>query len=142
MATSTPQQIGEQKEIILLWIMMTASSDYDPTAFESADDIVDGISQEMRTALGNGSDWNWPYLTRPNALQFAGQAFPNTAEEDTENGDNSISIDQEFEDVIGAFQNARSTQTGDGAPWPPDDGKSHPTVAEVAANLGLISVEN
>ena len=128
---------------MLLWIMMTASSKFDPTGLNSAADIVDGISREMQ-AVSKG--WNWPNLTRANALQFALHAFPDSAENDAENDVESDveeaagTISDEFSDIIDAFQNGNSAATGGGAPWPPDG--THPGVAEVAANLGLTKAAN
>ena len=136
----TSKQAAAQKELMLLWVIMTASPKYDPTGLNSAADIVDGISQEMQAASKSTSSWNWPNLTRDNALQFAGQAFPVAAKKRSKNATGASS--GEFSDVIGAFQSARSAVTGSGAPWPPADGKTHPAVAEVATNLGLISAGN
>jgi hypothetical protein len=135
----TSQQSAAQKEVMLLWIMMTASSKYDPTGLSSAADIVDGISQEMQP-LSKG--WNWPNLTRGNALQFALRAFPDVAanQEEEEGEESTGTISDEFSDIIDAFQSGNSAASGGGAPWPPDG--THPGVAEVAANLGLINTAN
>jgi hypothetical protein len=98
---------------------------------------VDGISQEIQAASHSTATWNWPNLTRNNALQFALHAYPMATKERKEAVGGAGSISDEFSDVIESFQSAASAMAA--APWPPS--RTHPPVTEVAVNLGLIAAQ-
>ncbi len=117
--TSTADISDFKKELILLWLMLTANGVYDPanSGYRTPDDILNKIATAFNQ-VDHGT-WNWNALGHGVALKIAKVAFDKSAS---------------FHEVNRYFRfNVSVLASTDTNPWPPDGPPDHPSVAEIRA---------
>jgi hypothetical protein len=106
-----------QKELILLWLMITTRTDFSPANSNNsaASDILNGIATEYNSDAPGGN-WNWNYLTPATASSVVAA---------------SIVAAPAYATVNTVFQHFGAI------PWPGSG--DHPRVTEIKKALGMPS---
>ncbi len=119
MSRSAPIQDGAKREVLMLWILLTANGDYHPTPNTVASTLLGKIQKAVAKELGEKT-WTFPFYDKDKKdypLKFIQAAIK------TEKTDGPYSL------VADDFRKA---------PNPPWSGTgAHPTVAELVAMLGI-----
>ena len=113
-----------QKELLLLWILLTANSKFSPGGMGmTAEIILAKIVNDFRAA-GGSTTWNFDNLTINTATEIIKRAVSpaNSAAFST--------VNQSFKFA------ARLLRASESNPWPADL-PDHPSVAELKAALGI-----
>jgi len=106
----------------MLWILLTANSDYRPTQGVNPSNLLGQITTAV-AAVRPG--WNWPGLKPANALTVVKAAV---------DSDNSATCLGPFPGVGGVFD----ALVANNSPWPPQPGNPvHPSAAELVDALSI-----
>jgi len=133
--------LQEQKELLLLWIMLTANRDYSPAGIgKTAATSISDIATAFNNAPGT-TGWNWNALTVANATALANVVFSTNPISLAPPAGCATTKYAEYVDIIGDFKSAAAGLSSSGAPggWPAGApaGSDHPTVAEIKAALRM-----
>jgi hypothetical protein len=111
-----------QKELIMLWILLSANANRSPASGLSAAQILSSITANVRTALNNPA-WNWPGFGLAHASGLITAAV-------NREGAGGSGLGP-YGSVLLDFRAA----TPSAPPW--SGGNDHPSAAELVVALGI-----